>query len=129
MHILDALASFSTIYVAESALLIVVFLLQILNVLAPVQRARDDVTGAKQMFESATTLLKSIGDLPSLVTTLTGLYSLHEHDGDDLAGKSQRYMQRKADDWQARLEAIQGCNHHNELLKASGWLYKFAAGL
>jgi hypothetical protein len=59
---------------------------QVLNALAPVQQERQDVAGAQKMFESATTLLKSIGDLPSLVTTLKGLCALHHATGD--AGKS-----------------------------------------
>jgi len=54
---------------------------QILNVLAPVQQARQDFAGAQQMFESAITLMKSIGDLSSLVTTLHGLQNLHEQQG------------------------------------------------
>ena len=56
---------------------------QILNVLAPVQQERQDYSGAAQMFESATTLLKSVGDLPSLVTTLRGLHELHKQQGNE----------------------------------------------
>lgn len=54
---------------------------QVLNVLAPVQQDRQDYAGAAQMYESSMTLLKSIGDLPSLVTTLHGLHDLHTLQG------------------------------------------------
>ena len=60
---------------------------QVLNALAPVQQERQDVAGAQKMFESATTLLKSIGDLPSLVTTLKGLCALHHATGDEGASR------------------------------------------
>lgn len=53
------------------------FVGQILNALAPVQKQRNDHAGALQMFESATTLLKSVKDLMSLVTTLIGMQKLY----------------------------------------------------
>jgi len=54
------------------------FVGQILNALAPVQKQRNDHAGALQMFESATTLLKSVKDLMSLVTTLIGMQKLYQ---------------------------------------------------
>ena len=54
------------------------FVGQVLNMLAPVQKEREDRAGALQMFESATTLLKSVKDIMSLVTTLTGMATLYQ---------------------------------------------------
>jgi tetratricopeptide (TPR) repeat protein len=96
---------------------------QILNVLAPVQQERQDLAGAQQMFESATTLLKSVGDLPSLVTALIGMHALHDQEGNSaLVGKSQQYLARKATDLQGRFNEVKKSKGHGEVVEAATWL-------
>jgi tetratricopeptide (TPR) repeat protein len=96
---------------------------QILNVLAPVQQERQDLSGAQQMFESATTLLKSVGDLPSLVTALNGMHALHDQEGNStLVGKSQQYLARKATDLQGRFSEVKKSKGHSEVTEAAKWL-------
>jgi len=88
-------------------------------VLAPVQQTRQDYAGAEQMFESATTLLKSIGDLPSLVTTLRSMHNLHIQQGKtELAQKSQQYMQRKEEDLQSRLDEVRKSAENAQVVAA-----------
>ncbi|KAG7673583.1 hypothetical protein Ndes2526B_g02968 [Nannochloris sp. 'desiccata'] len=97
---------------------------QILNVLAPVQQERQDLAGAKQMFQSATTLLKSVGDLPSLITTLNGMHSLYDQEGNSaLVGKSQQYLARKATDLQGRFTEVKKSKGHGEVVEAATWLF------
>ena len=96
---------------------------QILNVLAPVQQERQDVSGAKQMFESATVLMKSINDLPCLLTALRGMHALHEQEGNkDVALKSQQYLDRKAADLANRLKEAKTSGEHVEVVKMAQWL-------
>ena len=96
---------------------------QILNVLAPVQQERQDLAGAKQMFESATTLLKSVGDLPSLVTALNGMHAMHDQEGNTaLVGKSEQYLARKATDLQGRLTEVKKSKGHGDVTVAANWL-------
>lgn len=55
---------------------------QVLNALAPVQQAKSDSDGAKQMLESAMTLAKTLGDLPTLITTLKRLAAIQKETDD-----------------------------------------------
>jgi hypothetical protein len=55
---------------------------QVLTALAPVQYERQDLAGSLQMFDSAITLIKSIGDLPSMVATLRSVGGVHRASGD-----------------------------------------------
>lgn len=52
-------------------------LLQVLNSLAPLSAAKQDSDGAQQMLKAAFTLVKSLGDTSSLLTTILGLEKLH----------------------------------------------------
>jgi len=101
---------------------------QILNVLAPIQRDKDDASGAKQMLESATTLLKSVGDLPCLIYTLQMLSQLNV---DEKHGqlKMKEYLDRKAADWETRLKGVSSCDKHKQLLELCPWLINFSKSL
>lgn len=102
--------------------------MQILNVLAPIQRDKDDMSGAKQMLESATTLLKSVGDLPCLIYTLQMLYQLNEDEKQAQLLQMKEYLTRKTVDWHMRLKNVSACGKHNQLLELCPWLIKFLKG-
>lgn len=97
---------------------------QVLNVMAPVQQERGDVAGAVQMYESATTLLKSVGDLPSLVTSLKGMHGLHSGAAEqqELAVKSEQYLKRKAAALEGRLKEAKRSADHEAVVSATQWL-------
>lgn len=96
---------------------------QVLNVLAPVQAERDDAAGALQMFDSAATLLKAAGDLPSLVTALRGVHALHVSQGNAaLAAKSEQYLGRKVADLEGRVGAARAGADHARVEASARWL-------
>lgn len=100
---------------------------QLLTVMAPVQQEKNDFPGAKRMFESATTLLKSVGDLPSLVSAMHGMHALHEAEGNvTLAGKSKQYLERKTADLESRLKEAIGSADHAKVEEAAKWLLTHA---
>ena len=103
---------------------------QVLNVLAPVQKEREDLAGAKQMFDSSITLLKALGDLPSLVTALHGLHAVHEKEENEaLATKSQQYLARKAADLDSRMTEVKSSAEHAQVVEMSQWLIGAAQSL
>ena len=93
------------------------FVGQILNCLAPVQQERQDLAGALQMFESSATLLKSVKDLISLVTTLKGMEKLYiEMKDNDKASSCRQYLERKSNDLTGRLQRVYDNAHHKECI-------------
>jgi hypothetical protein len=51
----------------------------VLVALAPVQLEKGDVSGAGALLDSAFTILKGIGDLPSVIASLDGMAALRRH--------------------------------------------------
>ena len=93
------------------------FVGQILNCLAPVQQERQDLAGALQMFESSATLLKSVKDLISLVTTLKGMERLYKEMKDnEKASSCRQYLEKKSDDLTGRLQRVYDDAHHKECI-------------
>lgn len=95
---------------------------QVLNVLAPVQLSKGDRPGAEQMLQSALTLGKSVGDLPTLVTASAGLQRLFAAaPGDAERAASQlAYTQRKGGELAAAVAAAAAGPHHAALLAWAG---------
>lgn len=93
------------------------FVGQILNCLAPVQQERQDLAGALQMYESSATLLKSVKDLMSLITTLVGMEKLYvEMKDNEKALSCRQYMEKKSDDLTGRLQLVYDDAHHKECI-------------
>lgn len=93
------------------------FVGQILNCLAPLQQERQDLAGALQMFESSATLLKSVKDLMSLITTLIGMEKLYlEMKDNDKASSCRQYLEKKSDDLTGRLQLVYDDAHHKECI-------------
>lgn len=101
------------------------FVGQILNCLAPVQQERQDHAGALQMFESSATLLKSVKDLMSLVTTLVGMEKLYEEmKNEDKAASCRQYLQKKAADLTSRLQVVYDSKAHKECIRLANVMQK-----
>ena len=92
--------------------------LQVLNVLAPIQAAKGDLAGAEQMLGSATTLAKSQGDLPTLVTSSRALLALFGANPADAerAAKQREYTQRKVAGLMAAVAGAAAAPGHAALL-------------
>ena len=101
------------------------FVGQILNCLAPVQQERQDHAGALQMFESSATLVKSVKDLMSLVTTLVGMEKLYEEmKNEDKAASCRQYLQKKAADLTSRLQVVYDSKAHKECIRLANVMQK-----
>lgn len=91
---------------------------QVLNCLAPIQLAKSDIQGAGQMFESALTLLKGVGDLPSMLTTLSGMSDMYASESNDqLAEKNAEYMGRKKLELMERVSMAIGLPDHAKVVE------------
>ncbi|PSC74019.1 MAU2 chromatid cohesion factor-like protein [Micractinium conductrix] len=91
---------------------------QVLNVMAPVQAAKGDRTGAEQMLGSSLTLAKAAGDLPTLVTAARGqLRMFLDTPGEqERASKQKAYVERKAGDLAGVVAAAAAAPQHAALL-------------
>eukprot|EP00887_Chlorella_sp_A99_P006044 scaffold22.g6044.t1 len=76
-----------------------------LNALAPIQAGKGDAAGAMQMYNSARTLSKTVGDLASLVAMLRGEARVKREAGDVEAAKTAAYLARKEGELVARVDA------------------------
>jgi Tetratricopeptide repeat len=91
---------------------------QVLNALAPVQQMKNDTEGAKQMLESAMTLTKTLGDLPSLIATLKRLVALQkESDDASVAAMTADYITRKTAELESKLAAVRASPEHQAILE------------
>lgn len=99
------------------------FVGQVLNCLAPVQQERNDHPGALQMFESSATLLKSVKDLMSLVTTLKGMERLYQDMKDESKLASCRqYLDKKSGELITRLQVAYDTKDHKECISLANFM-------
>jgi hypothetical protein len=90
-----------------------------------VQQERQDHAGALQMFESSATLVKSVKDLMSLVTTLVGMEKLYEEmKNEDKAASCRQYLQKKAADLTSRLQVVYDSKAHKECIRLANVMQK-----
>ncbi|KAI7844936.1 hypothetical protein COHA_001583 [Chlorella ohadii] len=91
---------------------------QVLNLLAPIQADKGDRSGAEQMLTSSTTLAKSAGDLPTLLTASRALLRVFGAGAgeEERAGKQREYVERKAGELAAAVAAAQAAPCHAALL-------------
>jgi hypothetical protein len=90
---------------------------QVLNALAPVQRARADAAGAAQMLDSALTMARGVNDLAAYATAARGLARLAAGAGDaERARESAGLAERKEVELEARRAKARRTPEHAELL-------------
>jgi hypothetical protein len=90
---------------------------QVLNALAPVQRARADAAGAAQMLDSALTMARGVNDLAAFATAARGLARLAAGAGDAARAKeSADLAERKEVELEARRAKARKTPEHAELL-------------
>ncbi|PRW61370.1 MAU2 chromatid cohesion factor-like protein [Chlorella sorokiniana] len=91
---------------------------QVLNLLAPMQAGKGDRSGAEQMLTSSTTLAKSAGDLPTLLTASRALLRIFSGGPgeEERASKQHAYVERKAGELAAAVAAAQSAPCHAALL-------------
>ena len=69
------------------------------------------------MLDAAFTLVKALGDTPSLVTTLLGTEKLYEQLGDaGRLAKNRDYLEKKAASLHAKFAEARGSPEHRALL-------------
>lgn len=90
---------------------------QMLNLMAPIQDGKGDVTGAMAMLQSAATLCKTLGDLPSMVRTLQVASHVYDRMGSsDKVTRNRLYLEQKQRELCASVHAARGSSAHSPVV-------------